>query len=112
MLSNEEQRGRSRKHSGALTLGQGQDHEKNANAIPTGFPEDSVNVDEPEHLFDHFVGPCPPLGAELGACVGVELIVNVDLALLILVYVVFQGVQRVAIFVDAKTGGPDDEGHG
>ena len=71
-----------------------------------------MNVDQPEHLFDHLVRPGPPLGAELGACVSVELIVNVDLALLVLVYVVFQGVQRLAVFVDTEAGGPNDEGHG
>ena len=84
-------------------MGQGQDHEENADAVPTGFPENSVDVDQPEHLLDHFVGPGPPLGAEFGACIGVEVIVDVDLALLILVYVVFQGIQRLAVFVDTET---------
>lgn len=96
----------------ALTLGQWQDHEENADAVPTGFPEDSVHVDQIEHLFDHLVCSGPPLGAKFGACIGIEVVVNINLVLLILVYVVFQGVQRPAIFVDTKTGGPNDEGHG
>ena len=93
-------------------MGQGQDHEENADAVPTGFPENSVNVDQPEHLFDHLVGSGPPFGTEFGACISVELIVNVDLALLVLVYVVFQGVQRLTVFVDAEARGPNDDGHG
>jgi len=86
-----------------LTLGQWQDHEENADAIPAGLPEDSMNVDQIEHLFDHLVGSGPPLGAELGASIGVELVVNVNLVLLVLVYVVFQGVQRLAVLVDSET---------
>lgn len=86
----------------ALTLGQRQDHEENADAIPTGLPEDSMNVDQIEHLFDHLVGSGPPLGAELGACIGIELVVNINLVLLILVYVVFQGIHGLAILVDSK----------
>jgi len=85
-----------------LTLGQWQDHEENADTIPAGFPEDSVNIDQIEHLFDHLVCSGPPLGAELGACIGIELIVNINLVLLILVYVVFQGVQRLAVLVDSE----------
>jgi uncharacterized membrane protein YqaE (UPF0057 family) len=85
-----------------LTLGQWQDHEDDADAIPTGFPEDSMNVDQVEHLFDHLVGLVPPLGAELGTGVGVELIVNISLVLLILVYVVFEGVRRLSVLVDTE----------
>jgi len=87
----------------ALTLGQRQDHEENANAIPTGFPEDSVNVDQIEHLLDHLVGSGPPLGTKLGTGIGVEMVVNVNLVVLILVYVVFQGVLQLAILVDTET---------
>ena len=90
------------KQMGTLTLGQWQDHEENADAIPTGLPEDSVDVDQIEHLFDHLVGFHPPLVAELCTRIGVELIVNINLVLLILVYVVFQGVQRLAVLVDAE----------
>ena len=86
----------------ALTLGQRQDHEENADAIPTGFPEDSMDVDQIEHLFDHVVCSGPPLGAEFCARVGIELIVNISLVLLILVYVVFQGVHRLAVLVDSE----------
>jgi hypothetical protein len=93
-------------------LGQGQDHHEDADAVPTGLPEDSVNVDQVEHLFDHLVCPCPPLGAKLGARIGIELIVNIDLVLLVLVYVVLQGIQRLTVLVDSKARGPDNEGHG
>jgi len=93
-------------------LGQWQDHEENADTIPTGFPEYTVNVDQVEHLFDHLVGPGPPLGAELGARIGIELVVNINLVLLVLVYVVFQGVQRLAVLVDSETRRPNDERHG
>ena len=86
-----------------LTLGQWQDHEENADTIPTGFPEDAVNVDQIEHLFDHLIGPVPPLGAEFGASIGIELVVNISLVLLVLVYVVFQGIHQLAILVDSKT---------
>lgn len=86
----------------ALTLGQWQDHEENADAIPTGLPEDSMDVDQIEHLFDHLVGFHPPLVAELCTGIGVELIVNVDLVLLVLVYVVLQGVHRLAVLVDSE----------
>ena len=95
-----------------LTLGQREDHEDNADAVPTWFPEDSMNVDQIEHLLDHFVCPGPPLCAELGACIGIELVVDVNLVLLILVYVVFQGIEGLAVLVDSEAGGPDDEGHG
>jgi len=94
-----EQRGK----SGRLTLGQRQDHEENADTVPTGFPEDSMNVDQIEHFFDHLVCSCPPLVAELGTCIGVELIVNINLVLLILVYMVLQGVQRLAVLIDTET---------
>ena len=96
----------------ALTLGQWQDHEENADAIPTGFPEDSVNVDQIEHLLDHLVGSRPPLVAELGARIGVELIVNINLVLVVLVYVVVQGIQGLAVLVDAEAGSPNDKRHG
>ena len=93
----------------ALTLGQWQDHEENADAIPTGFPEDSVNVDQVEHLFDHLVGSRPPLVTELCTGVRVELIVNVNLVLVVLVYVVFQGIQGLAVLVDTEARGPNDK---
>ena len=86
----------------ALTLGQWQDHEENADAVPTGLPKDSVDVDQIEHLFDHLVGLDPPLVAELGARVGIELIVDINLVLLVLVYVVLQGVHRLAVLIDAE----------
>jgi len=86
----------------ALTLSQWQDHEDNADAVPTGFPEDSVDVDQIEHLFDHLVGPGPPLCAELGAGIGIELVVYVNLVVLVLVYVVSQGVHRLTILVDPE----------
>ena len=86
----------------ALTLGQWQDQDENADAVPTGLPEDSMNVDQIEHLLDHLVCSGPPLGAELGAGIGVELVVNINLVLLILVYVVFQGVQGLAVLVDSE----------
>ena len=62
-----------------------------------------MNVDQVEHLFDHLVCPCSPLGAELGTRIGIELIVNIDLVLLVLVYVVFQRIERLAVLVDSKT---------
>jgi len=93
----------------ALTLGQWQDHEENADAIPTGFPEDPVNVDQIEHLLDHLVGSRPPLAAELGAGIGVELIVNVDLVLVVLVYVVVQGIEGLAVLVDSEARSPNDK---
>jgi len=96
----------------ALTLGQWEDKDEDADAVPTGLPEDSMNVDEIEHLFDHLVCFGPPLGAELGTRVGIELVVNTNLVLLILVYVVFQGVQRLTVLVDSKARRPNDEGHG
>jgi len=71
-----------------------------------------VNVDEVEHLFDHLVGSGPPLGAELCTRIGIELIVNINLVLLILVYVVFQGIQRLAVLVDSEARRPNDERHG
>ena len=86
----------------ALTLGQWQDHEENADAIPTGLPEDSMDVDQIEHLFDHLVGSGPPLVAELRARIGIELVVNINLVLLVLVYVVLQGVHRLAVLVDSE----------
>ena len=86
----------------ALTLGQWQDHEENADAIPTGFSEDSMNIDQIEHLFDHLVGSGPPLCAELGASIGIELVVYVNLVVLVLVYVVSQGVHRLTILVDPE----------
>jgi hypothetical protein len=110
VLSNEEQGGG--RWGSALTLGQWQDHEENADAIPTGFPEDSMDVDQIEHLFDHLVGPGPPLVAELGTGIGIEVVVNVNLVLLILEDVVLQGVQRLAVLVDSEARGPDDDGHG
>ena len=96
----------------ALTLGQWQDHEENADAIPTGSPEDPVNVDQIEHLLDHLVGSGSPLATELGASVGVELVVDVNLVLVVLVYVVLQGIEGLAVFVDAEAGSPNDKRHG
>ena len=93
-------------------MGQWQDHEEDADAVPTGLPEDSVNVDQIEHLFDHLVCSGPPLVAELCARIGIELVVNINLVLLVLVYVVFQGIRRLAVLVDSEAGRPNDEGHG
>lgn len=83
-------------------MGQRQDHEENADAIPTGLPEDAVNVDQIEHLFDHLVGSRSPFGTELGTGIGIELVVHINLVLLVLVYVVFQGVHRLAVLVDTE----------
>lgn len=97
MSKEEQRRGRN-----PLTLGQRQDHEEDADAIPTGLPEDAVNVDQIEHLFDHVVGSRSPLGTELGAGIGIELVVYINLVLLVLVYVVFQGIHRLAVFVNTE----------
>ena len=71
-----------------------------------------MNVDQVEHLFDHLVSSRPPLVAELGAGIGVELIVDINLVLVVLVYVVFQGIQGLAMLVDTEAGSPNDKGHG
>ena len=94
-----ERTGKSRKP----TLGQREDHEKNADTVPAGFPEDAMDVDQIQHFFDHLVCPRPPLAPELGTCNGIQLIVNLNLVLLILVCLVLQGVPPLPIFIDAET---------